>query len=229
MERHFLKSYVNLLIQTCHKRGAHAMGGMAAQIPIKNDDDANQKALDKVQADKEREANAGHDGTWVAHPGLAQIALNAFDSVMPNANQLNVKRTDVVVTAEDLLKVPTGVITEEGVRENIRVGIQYVESWLRGNGCVPLYNLMEDAATAEIGRAQLWQWIKHNAILDDGRTISMGLYTSLLENEMNKLQIQLGDELFTSGKFELATTLFTDMVQKDEFDEFLTLPAYQYI
>ena len=229
MERHFLKSYVNLLIQTCHKRGAHAMGGMAAQIPIKNDDDANQKALDKVQADKEREANAGHDGTWVAHPGLAQIALNAFDSVMPNANQLNVKRTDVVVTAEDLLKVPTGVITEEGVRENIRVGVQYVESWLRGNGCVPLYNLMEDAATAEIGRAQLWQWIKHNAILDDGRTISMGLYTSLLENEMNKLQIQLGDELFTSGKFELATTLFTDMVQKDEFDEFLTLPAYQYI
>ena len=229
MERHFLKSYVNLLIQTCHKRGAHAMGGMAAQIPIKNDDDANQKALDKVQADKEREANAGHDGTWVAHPGLAQIALNAFDSVMPNANQLDVKRTDVVVTAEDLLKVPTGVITEEGVRENIRVGVQYVESWLRGNGCVPLYNLMEDAATAEIGRAQLWQWIKHNAILDDGRTISMELYTSLLENEMNKLQIQLGDELFTSGKFELATTLFTDMVQKDEFDEFLTLPAYQYI
>jgi len=229
MERHFLKSYVNLLIQTCHKRGAHAMGGMAAQIPIKNDDDANQKALDKVQADKEREANAGHDGTWVAHPGLAQIALNAFDSVMPNANQLDVKRTDVVVTAEDLLKVPTGVITEEGVRENIRVGVQYVESWLRGNGCVPLYNLMEDAATAEIGRAQLWQWIKHNAILDDGRTISMELYTLLLENEMNKLQIQLGDELFTSGKFELATTLFTDMVQKDEFDEFLTLPAYQYI
>ncbi len=229
MERHFLKSYVNLLIQTCHKRGAHAIGGMAAQIPIKNDDDANQKALDKVQADKEREANAGHDGTWVAHPGLAQIALNAFDSVMPNANQLDVIRTDVEVTAEDLLKVPTGVITEEGVRENIRVGVQYVESWLRGNGCVPLYNLMEDAATAEIGRAQLWQWIKHNAILDDGRTISMELYTSLLENEMNKLQIQLGDELFTSGKFELATTLFTDMVQKDEFDEFLTLPAYQYI
>ena len=229
MERHFLKSYVNLLIQTCHKRGAHAMGGMAAQIPIKNDDDANQKALDKVQADKEREANAGHDGTWVAHPGLAQIALNAFDSVMPNANQLDVKRTDVVVTAEDLLKVPTGIITEEGVRKNIRVGVQYVESWLRGNGCVPLYNLMEDAATAEIGRAQLWQWIKHNAILDDGRTISMELYTSLLENEMNKLQIQLGDELFTSGKFEMATTLFTDMVQKDEFDEFLTLPAYQYI
>lgn len=229
MERHFLKSYVNLLIQTCHKRGAHAIGGMAAQIPIKNDDDANQKALDKVQADKEREANAGHDGTWIAHPGLSQIALNAFDSVMPNANQLDVKRTDVEVTAEDLLKVPTGVITEEGVRENIRVGVQYVESWLRGNGCVPLYNLMEDAATAEIGRAQLWQWIKHNAILDDGRTISMELYTSLLENEMNKLQIQLGNELFTSGKFELATTLFTDMVQKDEFDEFLTLPAYQYI
>jgi malate synthase len=229
MERHFLKSYVDLLIQTCHKRGAHAMGGMAAQIPIKNDAIKNQKALDKVQADKEREVNAGHDGTWVAHPGLAQIALNAFDSVMPKANQLDVKRTDVTVTAEDLLKVPTGVITEAGVRENIRVGVQYVESWLRGNGCVPLYNLMEDAATAEIGRAQLWQWIKHSSILDDGRTISMELYNSLLKDEMNNLQAQLGDELFQSGKFELAINLFTDMVQKDEFDEFLTLPAYQYI
>ena len=229
MERHFLKSYVDLLIQTCHKRGAHAMGGMAAQIPIKNNDVENQKALDKVQADKEREANAGHDGTWVAHPGLARIALNAFDSIMPNANQLNIKRRDVTVTAEDLLKVPTGIITEEGVRENIRVGVQYVESWLRGNGCVPLYNLMEDAATAEIGRAQLWQWINHNALLDDSRTISIDLYTSLLKDEMEKLKTQIGDDLFSSGKFELAISLFTDMVQKDEFDEFLTLPAYQHI
>ena len=229
MGRHFLKSYVDLLIQTCHKRGAHAMGGMAAQIPIKNNDIENQKALDKVRADKEREANAGHDGTWVAHPGLAKIALDAFDSVMPNANQLNIKRTDVAVTAKDLLKVPTGVITEEGVRENIRVGVQYVESWLRGNGCVPLYNLMEDAATAEIGRAQLWQWIKHNAVLDDNQTISMELYASLLKDEMKKLKIQMGDELFTSRKFELAISLFTDMVKKDEFDEFLTLPAYKHI
>ena len=229
MGRHFLKSYVDLLIQTCHKRGAHAMGGMAAQIPIKNDDVANQKALDKVQADKEREANAGHDGTWVAHPGLAQIALNAFDSVMPNANQLNVKRANVNVTAEDLLRVPDGIITEEGVRENIRVGVQYVESWLKGNGCVPLYNLMEDAATAEIGRAQLWQWIKHDAVLDDGRTISMKLYTSLLKDEMSNLQTLLGDKIFTTGQFELAVSLFTNMVQKNEFDEFLTLPAYQYI
>ena len=229
MGRHFLKSYVDLLIQTCHKRGAHAMGGMAAQIPIKNDDVANQKALDKVQADKEREANAGHDGTWVAHPGLAQIALNAFDSVMPNANQLNVKRANVNVTAEDLLRVPDGIITEEGVRENIRVGVQYVESWLKGNGCVPLYNLMEDAATAEIGRAQLWQWIKHDAVLDDGRTISMKLYTFLLKDEMSNLQALLGDKIFTTGQFELAVSLFTNMVQKNEFDEFLTLPAYQYI
>jgi malate synthase len=229
MGRHFLKSYVDLLIQTCHKRGAHAMGGMAAQIPIKNDTIANQKALDKVQSDKEREANAGHDGTWIAHPGLAQIALNAFDSVMPNANQLNVKRTNINIAADDLLRVPNGIITEKGVRENISVGVQYVESWLRGNGCVPLYNLMEDAATAEIGRAQLWQWIKHNAVLDDGRTISMELYTSLLEDEMNNLHTLLGDELFQSGKFELAITLFTEMVQKDGFDEFLTLPAYQYI
>ena len=229
MDRHFLKSYVDLLIQTCHKRGAHAMGGMAAQIPIKNDDVENQKALNKVQEDKEREANAGHDGTWIAHPGLANIALNAFDSVMPNANQLDVKRKDVTVTAKDLLKVPTGVITEEGVRENIRVGVQYVESWLRGNGCVPLYNLMEDAATAEIGRAQLWQWINHNATLDDGRSISMELYTFLLEDEMKKLKIQIGAELYEFGKFELAISLFSDMVQKNEFDDFLTLPAYKYI
>lgn len=229
MDRHFLKSYVNLLIQTCHKRGAHAMGGMAAQIPIKNNEDANQRALDKVQIDKEREADAGHDGTWVAHPGLAQIALNAFDSVIPNKNQLNVKRTDVMVAADDLLKVPKGIITEEGVRENIRVGIQYVESWLRGNGCVPLYNLMEDAATAEIGRAQLWQWIKHKAVLDDGRIISIELYRTLLKDEITNLQTLLGNELFQSRKFELAITLFTDMVQKDKFDEFLTLPAYQYI
>ena len=229
MERHFLKSYVDLLIQTCHKRGAHAMGGMAAQIPIKNNNAENQKALDKVRVDKEREANAGHDGTWVAHPGLVGIALDAFDSIMPDANQLNIKRSDVTITAEDLLKVPTGIITEEGVRENIRVGVQYVESWLRGNGCVPLYNLMEDAATAEIGRAQLWQWINHNALLDDGRTISMNLYSSLLKDEMKKLKIEMGNELFTSGKFKLAISLFTDMVKKNEFDEFLTLPAYQYI
>ena len=229
MERHFLKSYVDLLIQTCHKCGAHAMGGMAAQIPIKNNDAENQKALDKVRVDKEREANAGHDGTWVAHPGLVGIALDAFDSIMPDANQLNIKRSDVTITAEDLLKVPTGIITEEGVRENIRVGVQYVESWLRGNGCVPLYNLMEDAATAEIGRAQLWQWINHNALLDDGRTISMNLYSSLLKDEMKKLKIEMGNELFTSGKFKLAISLFTDMVKKNEFDEFLTLPAYQYI
>ena len=205
------------------------MGGMAAQIPIKNDDIENQKALDKVQIDKEREANAGHDGTWVAHPGLAQIALNAFDSVMPNANQLDIKREDVAITAEDLLKVPTGEITEEGVRENIRVGVQYIESWLKGNGCVPLYNLMEDAATAEIGRAQLWQWIKHSAVLDDGRKISIELYTFLLKDEMNSLKNLLGNKNFKSGKFELAITLFTDMVQKNEFDDFLTLPAYQYI
>jgi malate synthase len=205
------------------------MGGMAAQIPIKNDDIENQKALDKVQADKEREANAGHDGTWIAHPGLAHIAINAFNSVMPNMNQLHVKRNDVEINAEDLLRVPDGIITEEGIRENIRVGVQYVESWIKGNGCVPLYNLMEDAATAEICRAQLWQWIKHDAVLDDGRIISIKLYTSILKDEMHKLQTLLGNEIFTNGKFELAISLFTNMVRKNKFDEFLTLPAYDYI
>ncbi|MDH3978093.1 MAG: malate synthase A, partial [Gammaproteobacteria bacterium] len=161
MDRHFLKSYVTLLIKTCHRRGAHAMGGMAAQIPIKNDPQANTAAMAKVKADKEREAKAGHDGTWIAHPGLADIALTAFDEVMTGPNQLDVMRDDVEITAADLLKVPTGDITEAGLRENIRVGIQYTEAWLRGYGCVPLYNLMEDAATAEICRSQVWQWIKH--------------------------------------------------------------------
>jgi len=229
MDRHFLKSYVTLLIQTCHKRGAHAMGGMAAQIPIKNDEDANTAALNRVRADKEREANAGHDGTWVAHPGLVPIALSAFDAVMPQENQLNIKPEDIHITATDLMSVPSGEITEMGVRENIRVCIQYLEAWLRGNGCVPLYNLMEDAATAEIGRAQLWQWIKHKARLDDERQINFDLFQEFLKEEIDLLKESLGENNYSHGKFDLAVSLFTDMVKKDEFDEFLTLPAYQHI
>ena len=168
MDRDFLKAYVDLLIQTCHRRGIHAMGGMAAQIPIKNDPEANEKALDKVRQDKLREVKAGHDGTWVAHPGLVPVAKDVFDQYMPQPNQIPVKREDVRISAQDLLKVPTGEITEQGLRLNVDVGIQYLEAWMRGNGSVPIYNLMEDAATAEISRAQVWQWLRHGAKLTDG-------------------------------------------------------------
>ena len=172
MDKHFLKSYVDLLIQTCHRRGIHAMGGMAAQIPIKNDPVANEKALDKVRQDKLREVRAGHDGTWVAHPGLVPVAKEVFDAHMKEPNQIARLRDDVRVTAEDLLSVTEGQITEEGLRWNIDVGLQYLESWLRGSGCVPIYNLMEDAATAEICRAQVWQWVRHSARLSDGRSVT---------------------------------------------------------
>jgi len=229
MDRHFLKSYVNLLVQTCHKRGAHAMGGMAAQIPIKNDVDANEKAMAQVKEDKEREAHAGHDGTWVAHPGLSLIAMEAFNNVMPEANQLQNLREDVNITAKDLLQVPTGDITEDGVRANIRVGIQYVEAWLQGNGCVPLYNLMEDAATAEISRAQLWQWIKHEAILNNGSAITNERFQLWLKEELDGIQSEVGIDRFEQGKFKEASQLFSEMITKNEFDEFLTIPAYQYI
>jgi len=229
MDRHFLRSYVNLLVQTCHKRNAHAMGGMAAQIPIKDDPIANEKALSKVQDDKEREASAGHDGTWIAHPGLAPIAMDAFNSVMPGENQLNVIRENVTVTADDLLKVPDGEITENGVRGNIRVGIQYMEAWLRGNGCVPLYHLMEDAATAEISRAQLWQWIHHNSKLNDGRQLTEQLFDEWMIEELQIIESEVGQDRFTRGMFSQASSLFSDMIKEEEFDEFLTIPAYNQL
>jgi malate synthase len=229
MDRHFLRSYVNLLVKTCHKRRAHAMGGMAAQIPIKNDPIANEEALGKVQEDKEREAHAGHDGTWIAHPGLAPIAMDAFNSVMPESNQLHNIRDKVEVTADDLLRIPSGDITESGIRTNIRVGIQYLEAWLRGNGCVPLYHLMEDAATAEISRAQLWQWIHHGAKLDDGTQITLNHFDKWLEEELEVVKFEIGEDLFNEGRFKDASTLFAEMIKKDEFDEFLTLPAYNYL
>ena len=229
MDRHFLKSYVNLLVKTCHKRGAHAMGGMAAQIPIKNNPAANEEALGKVRIDKEREAHAGHDGTWIAHPGLAQVAMNAFNSVMPEANQLHNKREDVHVTAEDLLQVPKGEITENGFRSNIRIGVQYVEAWLCGNGCVPLYYLMEDAATAEISRAQLWQWVHHKAKLADGRQIDANQFDKWLEEELKIIKTEVGENRYSSGRFKDAADLFSNMVKKDEFDEFLTIPAYKQL
>jgi malate synthase len=224
MDRDFLKAYVDLLIQTCHRRGIHAMGGMAAQIPIKSDPEANEKALDKVRQDKLREVKAGHDGTWVAHPGLVPVAREIFDRYMPQANQIAVKREEVRVSQQDLLKVPAGDITEQGLHLNIDVGIQYLESWLRGNGCVPIYNLMEDAATAEISRAQVWQWLRHGARLSDGRNITHDFVNQVIAEERDKLKQRSG-----AGKFDLASQLFDQMMTGGEFPDFMTLAAYRYL
>ena len=229
MGRHFLNSYVKLLVYTCHKRGVHAMGGMAAQIPIKNDEIANNKAMNLVKKDKEREASSGHDGTWIAHPGLADIAFTAFNNFMPELNQINNKNIDPKINQNDLLKVPLGSITDKGLRHNIKVGIQYLEAWLRGNGCVPLYHLMEDAATAEISRAQLWQWVQHETNLNNGQKITINLIDKICDEELIVIETEMGYEKFSIGKFDLATKLFKDMITKDDFDEFLTLPAYKYI
>jgi malate synthase len=229
MERHFLKSYVDLLIKTCHRRGAHAIGGMAAQIPIRDDPQANAAAMARVRADKLREAHAGHDGTWIAHPGLAGIANEAFDSVMKGPNQLQVLRADVNVSASDLLTVPDGAVTEEGLRGCIRVGVQYLESWLRGNGCVPLYHLMEDAATAEICRAQLWQWLRHGAHTSDGVAVSVERFDRLLTEELGRIHEEVGSSRLTGGVFPTAARLFAQMTKSETFDEFLTLPAYELL
>ena len=228
MTKHFLHSYSLLAIKTCHRRGAHAIGGMAAQIPIKNDPEANEDALAKVRADKRREATDGHDGTWVAHPGLISVAMEEFDAAMPAPNQIDNLREDIVVTAEDLLKVPEGHITEQGLRTNVSVGVQYMEAWLRGNGCVPLYNLMEDAATAEISRTQIWQWIRNpKGVLEDGRKVTLELFREILEEEMVKIREEVGEERFTAGRFDLAKKLFDDIIAGDTLEEFLTLSAYR--
>ena len=229
MERHFLKSYVDLLINTCHRRGAHAMGGMAAQIPIRDDPAANEAAMARVRADKLREAHAGHDGTWIAHPGLAAIAREAFDSVMHGPNQLSIARADVNVGALDLLKVPEGEITEGGLRGCIRVGVQYLEAWLRGNGCVPLYHLMEDAATAEICRAQLWQWLRHGARTSDGQEITVARFDRLMTAELDRIHTEVGAARLSHGVFPTAARLFEQMTKSETFDEFLTLPAYELL
>ncbi|HEX3842948.1 MAG TPA: malate synthase A [Steroidobacteraceae bacterium] len=229
MDRHFLKAYVDLLIKTCHRRGAHAMGGMAAQIPIRDDPKANETAMARVRADKLREANAGHDGTWIAHPGLAPIARDAFDAVMKGPNQLSVLREEVTVTAQDLLRVPQGEITEGGLRNCIRVGVQYIEAWLRGSGCVPLYNLMEDAATAEICRAQLWQWLHHGARTSDGAPVTAERFDRLLTEEIDRIHDEVGPARLLNGVFPTAVRLFEQMTKQDPFDEFLTLPAYDLL
>ncbi len=225
----FMRNYTLQVIKVCHRRGAHAMGGMAAQIPIRNDAERNQAALDKVRADKLREAKEGHDGTWVAHPGLVQIATEVFDEYMPGANQVGRQREDVKVSASDLLIPSAGDISEAGIRLNLKVGIQYLEAWLGGNGCVPLYHLMEDAATAEISRAQVWQWLHHKATLADGRPLTAALYGQLLEEEMEAIRSEVGEARFQSGHFQRAMQLFDEMIRADEFSEFLTLPAYQYL
>ena len=229
MENHFLKSYVDLLIQTCHRRGIHAMGGMAAQIPIKNDPAANDAALSKVRQDKLREVKAGHDGTWVAHPGLVPVAKEIFDEHMKTPNQLYGMREDVKVTAADLLKVPDGQITEQGLRMNVDVGIQYLESWLRGSGCVPIYNLMEDAATAEISRTQVWQWMHHGAQLSNGQKITAPMIRDTIKSVIEQIQANVGDVGYNKSKFPQAAQLFEQMMINPECKEFLTLEAYRYL
>ncbi|MSQ58617.1 MAG: malate synthase A [Betaproteobacteria bacterium] len=227
----FMRAYSLLLIKTCHRRNAFAMGGMAAQIPIKNDPAANDAAIAKVRADKEREANDGHDGTWVAHPGLVAVAKEAFDAVMKTPNQIHRKRDDVASTAKDLLDFqPKAPITEQGLRTNINIGIQYMGAWLAGTGCVPIFNLMEDAATAEISRAQIWHWIRSpKGVLDDGRKVTKDLFKSLVPQELRRVREILGDKQYAAGKYEVGAQMFDELTCKDEFVEFLTLPAYDYV
>ncbi|HZG70933.1 MAG TPA: malate synthase A [Chondromyces sp.] len=227
----FMRAYSLLTIKTCHRRKAPAIGGMAAQIPVKGDEQKNQEAYAKVRADKEREAKDGHDGTWVAHPGLVPVALEAFNAEMKGSNQIDTKkREDVQVSEEELIAVPNGEITEQGVRLNINVGIQYIASWLSGRGAAPLHNLMEDAATAEISRAQLWQWIRHpKGVLDDGRKVTREMYEEYKAEELQKIKQEIGEEAFASGRFDEAASLFDQLIINDEFEEFLTLPGYKIL
>jgi len=224
----FLRAYVSHVINVCHRHGAYAMGGMAAQIPIRDDPAANGVALAKVRADKEREARAGHDGTWVAHPGLVQTALDAFAQHMKGANQLHVIHP-VEITASDLLAPLPGPITEAGVRWNLHVGVRYLEAWLGGSGAEPIHHLMEDLATSEISRSQLWQWLKFGAKLADGRAITAALYDQFLPDELAAIRADYGDERYNSGHFPAAIDLFMRMSKSPEFDEFLSLPAYELL
>jgi malate synthase len=226
----FMRAYTQLVVQTCHKRGVHAIGGMAAQIPVKGNSEANENALEKVRADKLREVNDGHDGTWVAHPGLVPIAMDIFNDYMPAPNQIETKpRAEFSCTEADLLQLPEGTITEEGLRLNINVGILYLESWLRGNGAAALYNLMEDAATAEICRTQVWQWIHNHALLNDGRKITHCLYEDLRDDEIKKIRHAVGSKTYQDGKFIQAICIFNRLVVQDKWEDFLTLPAYELI
>jgi malate synthase len=225
----FLGAYAALLVRTCHRRGAFAMGGMAAQIPIKNDPAANAAAFAKVRADKEREVRDGYDGTWVAHPDLVPVAKEVFDRMMPQPNQLQRVRLHVHVLRDDLLKIHAGTKTEAGFRLNIRVGVRYIEAWLRGHGAVPIYHLMEDAATAEISRAQIWQWIKYGAVLENGTKVTPEFFTSALGEEMERVKEEVGADVYASGRFPEAIKLFRDISLAPDFVEFLTIPAYELI
>ena len=225
----FMSAYSQLVIQRCHKRNIHAIGGMAAQIPIKNNEEANKIAFDKVIADKEREAKNGHDGTWVAHPDLVSLAMTVFDKYMPTKNQIHVKREDVHVTESDLLENPKGTITEEGVRKNISISVLYIASWLNGQGAAALHNLMEDAATAEISRSQLWQWLQNEVILDNQKVLSEKYYHRLALEEFEKLRKLVGDENHEKQKYRLDEKLLDIIIINDNFIEFLTIPGYKYL
>ncbi len=230
MTTHFMRSYSLLAIKTCHRRNAPAIGGMSAFIPVKSDPAANEQAFEQVRADKQREATDGHDGTWVAHPGMVQLATEVFDAHMPTPNQIQRQRDDVQVTADDLLRVPEGPITEAGLRTNISVGVQYIAAWFNGLGAVPINNLMEDAATAEICRAQVWQWIRNDrGVLDDGRRVTTDLVQQLLAEELERIRAKTGAERYAGMQFERAAQLFTELTTSAEFVEFLTLPGYQHL
>ncbi|MCF6348679.1 MAG: malate synthase A [Flavobacteriaceae bacterium] len=225
----FMEAYSLRVIQRCHKRGVHAMGGMAAQIPIKNDEEANKVAFDKILKDKKREVKNGHDGTWVAHPGLVSIAMEVFNEHMPTKNQIHIKRAELYITEDQLVEMPKGTITEGGIRKNINVGILYLESWLSGVGAAALYNLMEDAATAEISRTQLWQWLHKEVQLDTGSVFNIEMYVNLQNEELEKIKKMVGNDRFVNGKFDLAVQLFDELVLSEAYQEFLTLEAYNYL
>ncbi|TOB17207.1 malate synthase A [Vibrio parahaemolyticus] len=230
MDKPFLNAYSRLLVRTCHKRGAFAMGGMAAFIPAK-DPQENQKVLDKIHNDKSLEANNGHDGTWVAHPGLADTAMEVFSAALgERTNQLDVSRSeDAPITAAELLEPCDGERTEEGMRHNIRVALQYIEAWISGNGCVPIYGLMEDAATAEISRASIWQWIQHGKSLDNGQQVTKALFETYLQEEVEVVKQEVGEERYQAGRFEEAAQLMAKLTTSDELTNFLTVPGYDYL
>ncbi len=229
MTTRMMRSYDLLTIKTAHRRDTDAMGGMSAFIPVKTDAEAQKEAIAQVEDDKRREAGDGHDGTWVAHPGLVPVALKIFDEMMPRPNQIDRKRDDDYTTQEDLLTVPEGNITEAGLRLNITVTIRYLESWLNGQGAVAIFNLMEDAATAEISRAQVWQWVHQNATMNDGRQVTKNLVRQLLQDELEKIKEDVGEEAYSSGKYDIAAKLCDEVSLSDDFVDFLTLPAYEYL